>query len=118
MLAAILLCGTTVLEPGARGFTRGVLHDEWSETVIGSDALSMYEFRRAVEASQIPHFDGVFMHSCLMGNMESLADLYPTRRQRSTKRLKTTSMLDILTTFSLTCNTMPIRWLRPQTMQS
>jgi len=77
MLAAILLCGTTVLEPGARGFTRGVLHDEWSETVIGSDALSMYEFRRAVEASQIPHFDGVFMHSCLMGNMESLADLYP-----------------------------------------
>ena len=28
-------------------------------------------------ASQIPHFDGVFMHSCLMGNMESLADLYP-----------------------------------------
>jgi hypothetical protein len=37
----------------------------------------MYEFRRAVEKSQIPHFDGVFMHSCLMGNMESLADLYP-----------------------------------------
>jgi hypothetical protein len=34
-------------EPGARGFTRGVLYDEWSETVIGSDALSMYEFRRA-----------------------------------------------------------------------
>ena len=64
-------------EPGARGFTRGVLYDEWSETVIGSDALSMYEFRRAVEKSQIPHFDGVFMHSCLMGNMESLADLYP-----------------------------------------
>ena len=28
-------------------------------------------------ASQIPHFDGVFMHSCLMGNMESLVDLYP-----------------------------------------
>ena len=30
-------------------------------------------------ASQIPHFDGVFMHSCLMGNMESLAD--PLSRQ-------------------------------------
>ena len=60
----------------ARAATRGVLYDEWSESYIGSDALDMYEFRRAVEKSQIPHFDGLFIHSCLMGNMESLSDIY------------------------------------------
>ena len=60
----------------ARAVTRGVLYDEWSEAYIGSDALDMYEFRRAVEKSEIPHFDGLFIHSCLMGNMESLSDIY------------------------------------------
>ena len=59
-----------------RASSRGVLYDEWTQEYIGSDALDMYEFRRAVEKSQIPHFDGLFIHSCLMGNMESLSDIY------------------------------------------
>lgn len=59
-----------------RASSRGVLYDEWTQEYIGADALDMYEFRRAVEKSQIPHFDGLFIHSCLMGNMESLSDIY------------------------------------------
>ena len=59
-----------------RASSRGMLYDEWTQEYIGADALDMYEFRRAVEKSQIPHFDGLFIHSCLMGNMESLSDIY------------------------------------------
>ena len=65
-------------ESGASGSaaTRGVLYDEWTQSKIGSNALSMYELHRAVEKSQIKHFDGIFFHNCFSGNMESLADMY------------------------------------------
>jgi len=65
-------------DASASASLRGVLYDEWTESSGGgSDALSMYELRRAVEKSQIPHFEGIFFHNCLMGNMESLGDMYP-----------------------------------------
>lgn len=60
----------------ARAVTRGVLYDEWSESVNSGLALDMYELSTAVKNSKIGHFSGIFLHNCLMGNAESLSQIY------------------------------------------
>lgn len=60
-------------EPAA---TRGVLYDEWIPTIAGPEAMDMYEFSQAIDESAIPHFKAIFFHNCLMGNMESLGNIY------------------------------------------
>ncbi len=60
-------------EPAA---TRGVLYDEWLPTIDGVEAMDMYEFAEGIANSEIPHFKAIFFHNCLMGNMESIGNIY------------------------------------------
>ncbi len=51
--------------------TRAVLYDEGSQ----GRGMNMYEFRWALEASEIKHPQMIYFHDCLMGNLESLTTL-------------------------------------------
>ena len=51
--------------------TRAVLYDEGSQ----GRGMNMYEFRWAIEASEIKHPQMIYFHDCLMGNLESLTTL-------------------------------------------
>ncbi len=62
-----------------QGRTRGLLYDEWiplKGNMANSDALNMYEMMRAIHFSKVPHFNLVLFYDCLMGNVESLYDMY------------------------------------------
>ena len=61
-------------------------HDFYKEPIAGSRAvlydegfngrgMNMYEFKWAVEASEIKHPQMIYFHNCLMGNLESLTTL-------------------------------------------
>ena len=59
--------------------TRGVLYDEWfpiTEERGKSDALNMYELMRGIFYSNIPQFKLILFYDCLMGNLETLYDIY------------------------------------------
>jgi len=61
-----------------QGKTRGLLYDEWlplKGNMASSDALNMYEMMRAINKSNVPHFNLILFYDCLMGNVESLYDL-------------------------------------------
>ena len=51
--------------------TRAVLYDEGFQ----GRGMNMYEFRWAIEASDIKHPQMIYFHNCLMGNLESLTTL-------------------------------------------
>jgi hypothetical protein len=51
--------------------TRAVLYDEGFK----GKGMNMYEFKSAIEASDIKHPKMIFFHNCLMGNLESLTTL-------------------------------------------
>lgn len=51
--------------------TRGVIGDEWND----DEQLDMYELSYAIRAVSSRHLDNIFFHNCLMGNMETLAEL-------------------------------------------
>jgi len=51
--------------------TRAVLYDEG----FSGRGMNMYEFRWAIEASDIKHPKMIYFHNCLMGNLESLTTL-------------------------------------------
>ena len=46
--------------------TRAVLYDEGFK----GRGMNMYEFKGAIEASDIKHPQMIFFHNCLMGNLE------------------------------------------------
>ena len=61
-------------------------HDFYKEPIAGSRAvlydhgfngrgMNMYEFKNAIEASDIKHPRMIYFHNCLMGNLESLTTL-------------------------------------------
>ena len=56
--------------------TRATLYDTWSEKTGGTDAMSMYNMAAAINNSSIKHFNTLFFHSCLMGNIECLSNVY------------------------------------------
>ena len=56
---------------------RAVLYDEWIPTIAGKEAMNMYEFLRGIFNSKIPHFQSIFFHNCLMGDVETLLDIAP-----------------------------------------
>lgn len=51
--------------------TRGVIGDEWND----GEKLDMYELAEAIRATGKSHINTLFFHNCLMGNMESLAEV-------------------------------------------
>ena len=51
--------------------TRAVLYDAG----FNGRGMNMYEFKQAIEASDIKHPQMIFFHNCLMGNLESLTTL-------------------------------------------
>ena len=51
--------------------TRAVLYDEGFK----GRGMNMYEFKWAIEASDIKHPQMIYFHNCLMGNLESLTTL-------------------------------------------
>ena len=51
--------------------TRAVLYDEGFD----GRGMNMYEFRWAIEGSDIKHPQMIYFHNCLMGNLESLTTL-------------------------------------------
>lgn len=59
--------------PGPR---RAMLYDEWIQGANGDNrSLTVYEFKRALENSPIPHFGSICFHNCLMGNIEILNEI-------------------------------------------
>ena len=66
-------------KPTVANQTRGVLYDEWfplKGNISEADALNMYELLRGIVYSKIPRFQLLVFYDCLMGNLESLCDLY------------------------------------------
>lgn len=56
----------------ARPATRGVIGDEWNE----EEQLDMYELSAAIrESGAVGYLNTIFFHNCLMGNLETLAEL-------------------------------------------
>lgn len=53
------------------GDTRGVLKDEW----LQSEELDMYELNQALEAAGGRKLKALFLHNCLLGNLETLAQV-------------------------------------------
>ena len=51
--------------------TRGVIADEWNEM----EALDMYELSAAVKATGLSRLNTLFLHNCLMGNLETLTQV-------------------------------------------
>ena len=51
--------------------TRAVLYDKG----FNGRGMNMYEFKGAIEASDIKHPQMIYFHNCLMGNLESLTTL-------------------------------------------
>ena len=51
--------------------TRGVIGDEWND----DEQLDMYELAYAIRSVSQRPIDNIFFHNCLMGNMETLAEL-------------------------------------------
>ena len=54
------------------GATAAILPDDWDE----DEYVNMYEVRREIEKSTIKHLKAIYFHNCLMGNMESLSEVY------------------------------------------
>lgn len=52
--------------------TRGVIGDEWND----DEQLDMYEFSYALRTVSSRPIDHIFFHNCLMGNLETLAELH------------------------------------------
>ena len=51
--------------------TRGVIGDEWND----DEQLDMYELSYAIRTVSRRPFDNIYFHNCLMGNLETLAEL-------------------------------------------
>lgn len=58
---------------------KAVVYDEWLPTgpdARSGEAMSMYELGEAIGKSKVPHFKAIFFHNCLIGNMETLDEIY------------------------------------------
>lgn len=67
------------LRDGRNKAPQGVLYDEWlplDTTGNNVQAMSMYELSEAIASSDIPHLKAIFFHNCLLGNMETLDQIY------------------------------------------
>lgn len=52
--------------------TRGLMSDEWND----DEKLDMYELSDAIRSTGVDRLKAIFFHNCLMGNIESLTELY------------------------------------------
>lgn len=55
-----------------------IMYDEWTfdlET-FWNDGMNIYDIRWEIENSKIKHLTGLYFHNCLMGNFESLSEVY------------------------------------------
>lgn len=61
------------------GRRRAVLYDEWFRTGYRSESegMNMYELTEALGETEIENLKAIFFHNCLMGNMETLDNIYP-----------------------------------------
>lgn len=69
-------CPDNLCSSAARGeATRATLYDEWTQKDGGSGAMSMYNLTAAIKNSTVK-LNTLFFHSCLMGNIECLSNVY------------------------------------------
>ena len=69
-------CPDDLLSSAARReSTRATLYDEWTQEGGGSGAMSMYNLAAAIKNSTVK-LNTLFFHSCLMGNIECLSNVY------------------------------------------
>ena len=67
------------LRDGRKKARKGVVYDEWFPTGPDGESgegMSMYELGEAIRTSTVPHFKAIFFHNCLIGNMETLDEIY------------------------------------------
>ena len=67
------------LRDGQKKARQGVVYDEWHPTKPGDqhgEGMSMYELGEAISKSKVPHFKAIFFHNCLIGNLETLDEIY------------------------------------------
>lgn len=67
------------LRDGQKKARQGVVYDEWFPTGLDGqhgEGMSMYELSEAIRTSKVPHFKAIFFHNCLIGNMETLDEIY------------------------------------------
>ena len=60
------------------GMHKAVIYDEWFEGKGSKRALTNKEFAQGILRSDIKKMDCIFMHNCLMGNLETLTELVGT----------------------------------------
>ena len=56
---------------------RAVMQDEWNTWFLSYESMTMPEFAEGIKNSKVPHFKAILFHNCLMGNMESMEEVYP-----------------------------------------
>lgn len=63
----------------AKQAVMSVMEDEW--VTYGeygyNESMTMEEFATGIKKSKIPHFKAILFHNCLMGNLESMQEIYP-----------------------------------------
>ena len=51
--------------------TRGLIGDDWNH----DEQMDMYEFKAGLRDAGVDHLNTLFFHNCLMGNLETLAEV-------------------------------------------
>ncbi len=57
---------------------RAAIYDEWFEGKGSKRALSNKEFAQGIKNSDLQKMDCIFMHNCMMGNLETLTEMVGT----------------------------------------
>ena len=61
----------------AKQTVKAAMQDEWNMWFLSQDGMTMPELAEGIKNSKIPHFKAILFNNCLMGNMETLEDIYP-----------------------------------------
>lgn len=61
-----------------RSVSWALMQDEWIPFgANGNELMTLSELAEGIKKSKVPHFKSILFHNCLMGNMESVAEIYP-----------------------------------------
>ena len=61
----------------AKQTVKAVMQDEWNMWSLRYEAMTMPELAEGIRNSKVPHFKAILFNNCLMGNMETVEDIYP-----------------------------------------
>ena len=60
------------------GIHKAVIYDEWFRGSGSKSALSNKEFAQGIQNSDLRKLDCIFLHNCMMGNLETLTEMVGT----------------------------------------